>query len=185
LQNGDVSGDDAKGKGNGVGECTLFAFSVDIVDGMGSKARLFPLCGTNVTLGGMKGEQNGSWDSKGGDMTCSGQEERIFGVEERELRLLLEFDDLRLGVREEPSVFFVGVLRTGRGVYLSTSASRERESIPTRDPLTDSLMAKGERLSLGAVKVLPCPRSSLTAPSTSASFWPRRPGTEFLLGVKR
>lgn len=97
LRYGEVSGDDAKGKGNGLGECTLGFFPLG---GLVSAADM--VSGTNVieVLGGMKGEQNRSWDSKGGDMICGGLEgridgstqERTFGVDGREI-LFLDFDD--------------------------------------------------------------------------------------------
>jgi len=178
LRNGEVSGDVAKGKGNGVDKCTDVVCLVDtqvFVAGIGGAN------GTE-TLGGMKGEQDRACDSKGGGMTCSGQDGRIeesnwernLEVERWEFRLLLEF---RLG--EGPSVFFVGVLCTGIAVYLSTSASCEcDEIIPSSHPLTDSLMAEGERLSLGDTKTLSCPRTSPVTQTSSS-----RPSTGILLGV--
>lgn len=189
LRNGEFSGDVAKGKGNGVDECIGVVWLVDTqvsVAGIGLKAWPFSLHGASGTemLGGVKGEQDRSCDSKGGGMTCSGRDGRILesnwgrnlGVEGRESRLLLEF---RLGVREGPSVFFVGVLCTGIAVYLSTSASCEcDEIIPSSHPLTDSLMAEGERLSLGEAKTLSCPPTSLVALTSSS-----RPSTGILLGV--
>jgi hypothetical protein len=187
LRNGEVSGDVAKGNGNGVGEWTEIARSVDrqvSVAGIGSKGRPFSLRGANGAemLDGMKGEQNRSCDSEGGDMACSEQDGRIeesnwesnLGVEGREFRLVLEF---RLG--EGPSICFVGVLRIGIALYLSASASCEYdEIIPSSHPLTDSLMAEGERLSLGETKTLSCPRTSPVARTSSS-----RPSGDILLGV--
>ena len=79
LRYGEVSGDDAKGKGSGVGEWTLYPISLD---GRVSAAALdicFSLRGARGIglLGGMKGEQNKSWDSRGCDMICGGLEGRI------------------------------------------------------------------------------------------------------------